>query len=210
MDTEQLKDRDYTLMIGRSRASRDRQHPWYEEWIEAQTSLIDLVKECQKFDQDGLNIYDVSGGMVKFEKANVKKVAEILQDNHKESATGSELISLFEPLKDALNDYLNRKLQGKTKPRGEIIIAILDHHETASIDAIATLIIKATKSLDQDEELGISFIQIGDDEETRQFFTSLDDDLHRMGAQFDIVDTKYWHEIKRKSILQFLTEAITN
>lgn len=45
MPANLLEDRDYTIIIARGDASRHHQHPWYEEWIEAQASLIDLAKK---------------------------------------------------------------------------------------------------------------------------------------------------------------------
>ncbi|MEG4291767.1 hypothetical protein Q5692_21100 [Microcoleus sp. C2C3] len=61
MPANLLEDRDYTIIIARSDASRDPQHPWYEEWIEAQASLIDLAKKCQQFDSDGITLYRRNG-----------------------------------------------------------------------------------------------------------------------------------------------------
>ncbi|WP_445248510.1 hypothetical protein [Microcoleus sp. OTE_8_concoct_300] len=48
-----------TIIIARSDASRHPQHPWYEEWVEAQASLIDLAKKCQQFDSDGITLYRI-------------------------------------------------------------------------------------------------------------------------------------------------------
>ncbi len=59
MSTDLLKDRSYTIVIARSGVSRDQQHPWFNEWIDAQASLIDLAKKCQEFDPDGLTIYEL-------------------------------------------------------------------------------------------------------------------------------------------------------
>ncbi|MEB3885411.1 hypothetical protein [Lyngbya sp. CCY1209] len=104
--------------------------------------------------------------------------------------------------------YWQRKADGQIKKGGEIMVAVIDYQEADTVEAIANSIIEVTESLESNEDLGISFIQIGDDEFTRKFLTSLDNDLPRMGAKFDIVDTKYWHEIPRQSITQFWVDAI--
>ncbi|MGC9524968.1 MAG: hypothetical protein ACP5D7_05445 [Limnospira sp.] len=208
MSAQLLQDRDYTILIARSHASRDRAHPWHREWIEAQTALIDLAKQCQQFDPDGLTIYEVSGMILKYSQSDVVTFARILQQNHRQSVTVVPEMSVLEAIKDAFDDYSRRKADGKIKKGGEIIVAVIDYQEADTVEAIANLIIEVTESLESNEDLGISFIQIGNDEFTRKFLTSLDNDLPRMGATFDIVDTKYWHEIPRQSIAQFLVDAI--
>lgn len=209
MSTEDLlKDRDYTIIIARSGASRERNHPGFAEWVDAQTSLIDLAKKCQAFDPDGLTIYEASGFLIKYEQTTVSQLAEILQANNRlDPVIGAE-VNVVEALADALNHYFKCKENGEVKPKGEIIIVILDQHGIDGIGDLQKLIIKSTKMMEKPEELGITFIQIGDDQITRNFMRGLDDDLIKVGAKFDIVDTKYWHEVKRQSIDQFLIDAL--
>jgi hypothetical protein len=55
------------------------------------------------------------------------------------------------------------------------------------------VIIDATQSMSSDEELSISFVQVGDDEKACVWLTELDDKLKQAGksgkgAKFDVVD----------------------
>ncbi|KKD39146.1 hypothetical protein [Limnoraphis robusta] len=208
MSTDLLKDRSYTIIVARSGISRERNHPWFNEWVDAQASLIDLAKKCQEFDPDGLTIYEASSFLKKYEQATVNRLAELLQKNNRSDATYVIEINVVEAIADVLNHYFEHKEHHQTKPKGEIIIVILDKHGIDGIGDIQQLIIKSTQMMDYAEELGITFIQIGDDATTRRFMTGLDDDLTQVGAKFDIVDTKYWHEVQRKSITQFLIDAL--
>jgi hypothetical protein len=209
MPANLLEDRDYTIIIARSDASRHHQHPWYQEWIEAQASLIDLAKKCQQFDSDGITLYEASTPMWKYKNSNVARLAEILQRQNTEpdSAKPTE-INLEEALKATFSDYFANKTEGKGK-KGAIIVAVLDQ-KPAQVAAVAEIIVSAANKIDKDEEIGVSFIQIGDDLETREFLTDLDTNLQDRGARFDIVDTKFWHEIKRSSVVQFLIGAIND
>jgi hypothetical protein len=209
MPANLLEDRDYTIIIARSNGSRDPEHPWYEEWVEAQASLIDLAKKCQEFDSDGITVYEASTPMWKFKNSNVARLAEILQRQNTEpdAATQTE-INLGEPLKGALSDYFNLKTKG-TKKKGAVIVAVLDE-KPQNTAAVAEIIVSAANKIDKDEEIGVSFIQIGDDLPTREFLTDLDRNLQAQGAKFDIVNTKFWHEIKRSSVVQFLIGAIND
>ena len=209
MPANLLEDRDYTIIIARSDAGRHHQHPWYEEWIEAQASLIDLAKKCQQFDSDGITLYEASTPMWKYKNSNVARLAEILQRQNTEpdSAKPTE-INLEEALKATFSDYFASKSNPKGK-KGAIIVAVLDQ-KPAKATAVAEIIVTAANKIDKDEEIGVSFIQIGDDLETREFLTDLDTNLQDRGARFDIVDTKFWHEIKRSSVVQFLIGAIND
>ena len=209
MPANLLEDRDYTIIIARSDASRHHQHPWYQEWVEAQASLIDLAKKCQQFDSDGITLYEASTPMWKYKNSNVARLAEILQRQNTEpdSANPTE-INLEEALKASFSDYFANKTDGKGK-KGAIIVAVLDQ-KPAQVAAVAEIIVSAANKIDKDEEIGVSFIQIGDDLKTREFLTDLDTHLQDRGARFDIVDTKFWHEIKRSSVVQFLIGAIND
>lgn len=209
MPANLLEDRDYTIIIARSDASRDAQHPWYEEWVEAQASLIDLAKKCQEFDTDGITLYEASTPMWKYKNSNVARLAEILQrQNTEPDSVKPTTIHLEEALKASFSDYFANKTDGKGK-KGAIIVAVLDQ-KPENTAAVAEIIVSAANKIDKDEEIGVSFIQIGDDLKTREFLTDLDTNLQGRGARFDIVDTKFWHEIKRSSVVQFLIGAIND
>jgi hypothetical protein len=207
-DDDLLKNRDYTIILARSLASRNPDHPWYQEWVEAQTSLIDLAKKCQEFSPKGLTLYEASRFLKKYEQTTVAQLAHLLQTNNSTTTIIQTDINLVEAVADALSHYFQRKEAGKTQPKGEIIIVVLDQHGIDGIGELQNLIVKATTMMEKNEELGITFIQIGDDAMTRQFLTGLDDGLTQVGAEFDMVDTKYWHDIPRRSIIQFLFDAI--
>ncbi|UNU25168.1 hypothetical protein [Microcoleus vaginatus] len=209
MPVNLLEDRDYTIIIARSDASRDPQHPWYEDWIEAQASLIDLAKKCQEFDSDGITLYEASTPMWKYKNSNVARLAEILQrQNTEPDSANPTAINLEEALNASFTDYFVNKTDGK-RNKGAIIVAVLDE-KPAQVAAVAEIIVSAANKIEEDEEIGVSFIQIGDDLKTREFLIDLDTNLQGRGARFDIVDTKFWHEIKRSSVVQFLIGAIND
>ena len=209
MPANLLEDRDYTIIIARSDASKDPQHPWYEEWVEAQASLIDLAKKCQEFDSNGITLYEASTPMWKYKNSNVARLAEILQrQNTEPDSANPTAINLEEALKEALSDYFANKTNPQGK-KGAIIVAVLDEKPEKTA-AVAEILISAANKIDKDQEIGVSFIQIGDDLKTREFLIDLDTNLQGRGARFDIVDTKFWHEIKRSSVVQFLIGAIND
>lgn len=59
-----------------------------------------------------------------------------------------------------------------------------------------------------DEELAISFLQIGNDPAATQFLKALDDKLVEVGAKFDIVDTVTFADMEDMTMTEVLTNAI--
>lgn len=64
------------------------------------------------------------------------------------------------------------------------------------------------KKIDRDEELGISFIQIGQDVKAKEYFKALDDLLQEAGAKFDIVDTITMDDLDNMSLTDVLLNAV--
>ncbi len=64
--------------------------------------------------------------------------------------------------------------------------------------------------MEKDEELAISFIQIGNDPDATKFLKLLDDELKGAGAKFDIVDTVTIEDIEDEnlSLVDVLLNAI--
>jgi hypothetical protein len=60
----------------------------------------------------------------------------------------------------------------------------------------------------RDEELGISFIQIGKDPLAARFLKVLDDELVRAGAKFDICDTINMDDMEEIPLNEILMNAI--
>jgi len=110
-------------------------------------------------------------------------------------------------LQDALNNYFQRKAEGSAKLNGETMLIITDGIPDEPKEIIR-LIIDATHKIDRDEELGISFIQIGKDKKATEYFKALDDLLQDAGAKYDIVDTITIDDIEKTNLTQVLLNAV--
>lgn len=123
-------------------------------------------------------------------------------------------MDLVSSLEDAINDYFQRRDAKKTK-NGDIILVLVDKISNEQ-KSLINLIKNATHKIDlipgteNSYELGISFLQIGEDLITKEHLTYLDDRLVEIGVKHDIVDTKPWYKIKEKFITDVLTHALTD
>jgi hypothetical protein len=116
---------------------------------------------------------------------------------------------MAEVLKDLFQNYFQRRESGETKPNGEIILVVTDG-QPDNRESVIREIVEATQRIDRDEELGISFIQIGNDPDAAAFLKALDGELQDLGAKFDIVDTITIQEIEEEalSLKEVLLKAI--
>ncbi|MBW4685455.1 MAG: VWA domain-containing protein [Komarekiella atlantica HA4396-MV6] len=200
-----LENRDYTLIIDKSGSmATPDQKGGRSRWVAAQESTLALASKCEQFDPDGITIYVFSGKFKRYENVTSGKVAQIFQENDPSGTT-----DLAAVLKHATDDYFQRKSSGKTKPNGETILVVTDG-EPDDRKAVMRVIIEASRRMDRDEELGISFIQVGTDQQATRFLKVLDDDLQSAGAKFDICDTITMEDMEDLSLSEVLLNAIND
>lgn len=82
--------------------------------------------------------------------------------------------------------------------------------ECEKLDDDGMLLITTANKLESDGELGISFIQIGNDKPAAVFLKKLDDELVSAGAKFDIVDTKTCDDLDNMSVQDMLLAAVND
>lgn len=197
-----VKDRDYTLIIDKSGSLANSDGNGKSRWEIAQESTIALAKKCDDIDPDGLTVYLFSGRFRRYDNVTADKIVQIYEQN--EPMGKSDLKSV---LQDALNNYFQRKAIGQSKPNGETMLIITDGIPDEPKEIIK-VIIDASQKIDRDEELGISFIQVGKDKKATEYFKALDDQLEQAGAKFDIVDTITVDDMQNVSLTEVLLNAL--
>jgi hypothetical protein len=206
MNTNTLvQNRDYTLIIDKSGSlATDDHNDGKTRWEVAQESTFALAKKCEEIDPDGITVYLFSGRFRRYDNVTADKILQIYAEN--QPMGKSDLKSVLE---DALDNYFQRKAKGEAKPNGETILVITDSIPDEPKEIIR-LIINASQKIDRDEELGISFIQIGNDKKAKEYFTVLDDQLESAGAKFDIVDTITMDDMQHISLTEVLLNALVD
>ncbi|BAZ39463.1 von Willebrand factor type A [Calothrix sp. NIES-4101] len=200
-----LENRDYTLIIDKSGSmATPDQKGGKNRWLAAEESTFALASKCEQFDPDGITIYLFSGKFKRYDNVTSSKVSQIFKENDPSGTT-----DLASVLKHATENYFQRKNAGQTKPNGETILVITDG-EPDDRKAVMRVIIEASRKMERDEELGISFIQVGTDPQAMRFLKVLDDELQSAGAKFDICDTITMEDMEDMSLSEILLNAITD
>jgi uncharacterized protein with von Willebrand factor type A (vWA) domain len=200
-----LEQRDYTLIIDKSgsMATRD-QLGNKSRWETMQESSLALASKCEEFDPDGITVYLFSGRFKRYDNVTANKVTQVFKENEPSGRT-----DLASVLQDATSNYFQRKAAGQTKPNGETILVVTDG-EPDDRKAVMKVIIEASRRMERDEELAISFIQVGTDAQATKFLKILDDELQSAGAKFDIVDTVTMDDMEDMTLTEVLLNAITD
>ncbi len=203
----ELENRDYTLIIDKSASMAKKDcEGGRSRWNVMQETTFGLASKCEEFSPDGITIYTFSSQFRRYDNVTASKVEQIFSENEPVGRT-----EMAKVLQDALKSYFRLKEQGLAKLGGETILVVTDGQPDHP-QAVIQTIIDATQKIDRDEELAISFIQIGNDAEATKFLKTLDDDLQSAGARFDIVDTITIDEIEQEgiSLKEVLIRAITD
>ncbi len=193
-----LANRDYTLILDKSgsMATRD-QAGGKSRWSAVKESTLALASKCEELDPDGITVYTFAGRFKRYDNVTAAKVEQIFQENEPSGST-----NLTAVLQDALDHYFRKK-----ERRHETILVVTDG-EPDDRKSVFEVIIKATQKMNADEELAISFLQIGNDPAATQFLQALDDKLMSVGAKFDIVDTVTFADMEDMTMTEVLTNAI--
>lgn len=190
-----LENRDYTLIIDKSGSMSIKDMVnGRSRWDVMQESTLALARKCEEFDPDGITVYTFSTKFRRYDNVTANKVEQIFVENEPLGRT-----EMSDVLQDAFQNYFERKEAGEAKQNGEIILVVTDG-QPDNRKSVITSIVEATEKIDKDEELGISFIQIGNDSEATAFLKLLDDDLKDVGAKFDIVDTITIQDIEEQDL----------
>ena len=184
----------------RGHSSRRSQPGGRSRWAVAEEGAQALAARCEELDPDGLTLYVFAGRYRRYDNVTASRVGAVF-DEH-EPCGSTDLAGV---LKDAFDAHFSRKARGEGRP--ETIVVVTDG-EPDDQRAVMRVLVDASRRIDRDEELAVSFVQIGRDPDARRFLKVLDDELTRGGAKFDICDTVTMDEAEDIGLTQLLLDAI--
>lgn len=177
-----LKNVDIELLVDKSGSMLEADcQGGMSRWAYAQESTMALANGAQAIDPDGITVVPFNNQFKVHESVTPAKVKELYAEHSPMGSTDTAGV-----LKNRLDAYFARKAGGSSK---SVCLLVMTDGAPNDQDAVERVIIEATQQMDADEEIGIAFVQIGNDENARKFLVRLDDGLVAKGAKFDIVDT---------------------
>ncbi|KAJ7619368.1 hypothetical protein FB45DRAFT_799734 [Roridomyces roridus] len=174
-------------------------HRGVTRWEEAGQALSKLAEIAAQYDKDGIDIHFLNNRNSALHLKSSAEVNDVFNSVRPEglTPTGERLDQILKPLLLQLEtctidpDGTPRDTLTNEEIKRVNLIVITDGEATDSpkhtiLDAARRL--SALRNLCM-IQLGIQFVQIGNDEKATQALKELDDDLHRDGQIRDIVDT---------------------
>lgn len=168
-------------------------------WEYAAETIQAFAHELGSYDDDGVDLIFFNNS---YQTATGVKPAVFQETWSKNSPGGGT--DTAGALKWALNRAISRRGE-----KNQLIVCLTDG-EPNDRQAVADVIVNATKQIERDEQLGILFVQVGNDPKAKQFLDTLDNDLKRYGAKFDIVNVKNIDEIANLSIQAVVNDAFND
>jgi hypothetical protein len=157
----------------------------------------------------------------KLSKYNRTVTVTVFHDDYKtfENCDPSKILEVFSETKpsgwtdlvDPLEARMNVGLYGHPPGGRPLLIAIMhDGLPNRPTDTLAVdrAIVAFTNRLQSPNQVRLTFLQIGDTYDGRDFCKNLDDNLVNEGAQFDIVDTKTFAELKQIGLTKAIVDAL--
>lgn len=203
LNLDKLKNRDYVLIIDKSGSMATEDCNGKSRWKAAQESTIAIAHRCNEYDPDGITVIPFASSYQGYANTTPDKVDQIFAAN---SPMGST--NLTPVLEHVFNNYLSEKKAGKSKPNGVMCLVITDGQPDDE-QGVARAIARFTGQIQNREEFGLSFIQVGKDMHAAKYLDILDSHLTDQGAKLDIVNTKNFEEVEKVGLEQTLIAALT-
>jgi len=206
MQPDQLKDKDLVLFVDQSGSmGKKDQTGGKSRWQAVAEGTIAIARKMTELDPDGITVYAFGDKHTRYNNVTDETKVEAIFKH--EPGGGTNLTGV---LTVAFNDYFARRDKNEAKAGGEIWLVVTDG-EPDDKESVKVLIAENSAKLTKDEELGIQFVQVGDDETATTFLKELDDELQtKYGAKYDIVDTTPLSAVGSRTVAEVLASAISD
>jgi hypothetical protein len=135
---------------------------------------------------------------------NVKTSEDVMKhfnDKKNQIASSTDLYKV-------LDSALKPDAVPRTKPETILVITDGVPNDKASVERV---LIEATKKyMQNDNDLSVTIIQVGDDKSAMRWLQQLDDGLTAKGAKYDIVDILTAEELKKFNFADIVAKSVSD
>lgn len=187
-------------------------------WAELRSAMIGVVKAAVKYDKKGIDLAWLNDEDNAIEGCTSVAAVQQAFDTVLPSGSTPTSMRLDDILRPYIEDCEYAKQKRSKLPKPMILVVVSDGRADDSEGLRDTIVEMATR-LDEARlpsfQLGITFIQIGDDPDATAFLAELDDDLEDAHQCRDIVDCRQYEgsidaTFVLKSLLGSVNKAIDN
>lgn len=207
MNQEELKKYDFIVLVDKSGSMDEPNRAGSKQtrWEHAQEACLQMARECMKYDDNGITVGVFHNKLKLYKNVTdgADQLKKIFQENQPGGGTDTALA-----VKTVIDEYLASKAKDATTAK-PIIVVILTDGIPEDEAALVKVIVDASKKITSREEIGLEFIQVGDDAHAKEFLNRLDNDLTKEGAALDIVNCTDCDELGDKLASDVLIASLT-
>ncbi|PWN92804.1 hypothetical protein FA10DRAFT_263558 [Acaromyces ingoldii] len=191
---EFLRDFDTIFIVDDSSSMNVNERPdgsmGQSRWEEARDALAGMVELAAKYDDDGLDIHFLNSEKSLLDCTSPVAVKQLFDSIQPEGMTpmGTKIEMLLLEYMDEIERYKATKSGKEPKKRNYVCIT-----DGAATDDPESVIVACARRLDEGRfplaQIGIQFVQVGNDAEAKEALEELDDALVSQHHIRDIVDT---------------------
>lgn len=195
----QAKEYDYILLVDQSGSMGDDSDKMKgrTRWEEAEEFTTAFARYADKHDDDGITVISFSSHATVNDGVHADAVTQIFKTHTPGGSTN---------LAAALEEAFKKKWSS-SKPA---YVLVLTDGIPDSEEEVVRSIIAASKKIENGDQLGVQFIQIGSDKRASEFLNRLDEGLERKGAKFDIVNALTREQAENMTFEQMIWAAFND
>ncbi|TFK61517.1 hypothetical protein BDN72DRAFT_828200 [Pluteus cervinus] len=177
-------------------------------WVKAGEALQDLARVASQYDEDGLDILFLNSLESEEKVKDPQRVEKLFKRVQPIGAT-----PIGKRIRELLEKYLKQYKETPHLKRVNYIVITdgeaTDKHPDNNVETVIVKFAREFERLNAPiSQVGIQFVQIGADEEARQFLEMLDDNLKEKHGIRDIVDTSVNRTDEPLDLIKTLLGAI--
>ncbi len=167
------------------------------EWCQRQT--FHVASQLQRVNNN-IKLVLFDSRVTEFNNVSMNSIADIFNQYRPGGGTNAT-----KALKTVVQEYFDRKRQfANVKP---LSIVFITDGAPASPTSLKDLIVETSLKMSNPNEIALSFLQIGNDDDGDRLLPELDFDMVREGARFDFVSCRPFASVSRTGLLRAVLDT---
>lgn len=204
-ELKKLSTHDIIVMQDRSSSMGDKEYfPMFSDkvsrWQWCLSQSMDLTRQASRLPNWGFTLVMFSSQYDVYRNVHLKNLPQLFVRNG--IFIGTKLAA---PMHEQLTEYFQRRAAGKARP---LVIAVITDGKPQDDEDLNDVIIQATRLMKDPNEIRITFLQVGTDDDGQRKLYRLDNRLMSRGARYDIVGVTPFSELAETGLTKALIKAI--
>lgn len=193
-----LKGYDIAILIDRSGSMGDpAPNSSQTKWEAMRKVLADFAKEAETFAGKKFKVVTFNDGMQVTDNVTPGTLYKVFSGLSPQGAT-----DLISPLNAVFNDHFVRA------PQNKLLITVLTDGEPENFQDVGRTIIAASNKINENADLQITFLGIGENDVGEGVLSYFDDGLLSDGAKFDVVDQVDFQDLSELGLAGAIMESM--